>query len=252
MTVNSKLAAASLALFCVAALAQQSASASGGAPPHFWSRMPKSLPTASVQRHWSHLPKALPSAPAQKHWSRLPQTLPSASAPSRSHVIKNVPLHQSVSPRIGALTNPGVRHALNPGAILVPAHPPGNGGLIVAPPSGSGAGVMPPAGGAATGGGGSGSGLSVMPQGPGFDGANVAGMLPSAGSNQPVASASRPVVQPLVAGAGTAAAPITPPNPCSCVTKTTLADGSVLFRDVCTNQSAVAPAAKTLVRIRVR
>jgi hypothetical protein len=37
-----------------------------------------------------------------------------------------------------------------------------------------------------------------------------------------------------------AAAPA--PGPCTCLTKTYLQDGSVLFKDVCTTESAIAPA----------
>jgi hypothetical protein len=37
------------------------------------------------------------------------------------------------------------------------------------------------------------------------------------------------------------AAPQVSPGPCSRLTKQTLADGSVLFADICTQQSAIAP-----------
>ena len=50
---------------------------------------------------------------------------------------------------------------------------------------------------------------------------------------------------PMVAAATSAPAPAEAPQaasgPCSCLTKQTLADGSVLFADICTQQSAVAP-----------
>jgi hypothetical protein len=51
---------------------------------------------------------------------------------------------------------------------------------------------------------------------------------------------------PVVAAAASApapaeAAPQSAPGPCSCLTKQTLADGSVLFADICTQQSAIAP-----------
>ena len=51
---------------------------------------------------------------------------------------------------------------------------------------------------------------------------------------------------PAVAAAASApapsqAAPQTAPGSCNCLTKQTLADGSVLFADICTQQSAIAP-----------
>jgi hypothetical protein len=53
-------------------------------------------------------------------------------------------------------------------------------------------------------------------------------------------------VAPVVAAAASApapaeAAPQAPTGSCNCLTKQTLADGSVLFADVCTQQSAIAP-----------
>jgi len=53
-----------------------------------------------------------------------------------------------------------------------------------------------------------------------------------------------PVVGPAVVATGAvAAAPVVtaPAAPCTCLTKTYLQDGSVLFKDVCTTESAIAP-----------
>jgi len=54
------------------------------------------------------------------------------------------------------------------------------------------------------------------------------------------------VAAPVVAAAASApapaeAAPQAPTGSCNCLTKQTLADGSVLFADICTQQSAIAP-----------
>jgi hypothetical protein len=54
------------------------------------------------------------------------------------------------------------------------------------------------------------------------------------------------VAAPVVAAAASAPAPAqavpqVSPGPCSCLTKQTLADGSVMFADICTQQSAIAP-----------
>jgi hypothetical protein len=53
-------------------------------------------------------------------------------------------------------------------------------------------------------------------------------------------------VAPVIPAAATApapteAAPQAASGPCNCLTKQTLADGSVLFADICTQQSAIAP-----------
>jgi hypothetical protein len=53
-------------------------------------------------------------------------------------------------------------------------------------------------------------------------------------------------VAPVVAAAASApapteAAPQAPTGSCNCLTKQTLADGSVMFADICTQQSAIAP-----------
>jgi hypothetical protein len=53
-------------------------------------------------------------------------------------------------------------------------------------------------------------------------------------------------VAPVMATAASApapaeAAPQVPTGSCNCLTKQTLADGSVLFADICTQQSAIAP-----------
>jgi hypothetical protein len=53
-------------------------------------------------------------------------------------------------------------------------------------------------------------------------------------------------VAPVFAAAASApapaeAAPQAPTGSCNCLTKQTLADGSVLFADICTQQSAIAP-----------
>jgi hypothetical protein len=54
------------------------------------------------------------------------------------------------------------------------------------------------------------------------------------------------VSAPVVAATATApapaeAAPAVSSGPCNCLTKQTLADGSVMFADICTQQSAIAP-----------
>ena len=54
--------------------------------------------------------------------------------------------------------------------------------------------------------------------------------------------AAAPVVATAASGpAPTEAVPQAPTGSCNCLTKQTLADGSVLFADICTQQSAIAP-----------
>ena len=64
---------------------------------------------------------------------------------------------------------------------------------------------------------------------------------------EPVAlAAPAPVVAAPVVAAPVAAVPVAPapaPASCSCLTKQNLPDGSVLFEDICTKESAVAPPA---------
>jgi hypothetical protein len=159
--------------------------------------------------------------PPHRNWSGIAKAFPSpAPAPSRKWgAFKTVNLQPQVSHRTGVLTNPGVWKALKgKGYVLVPVHGDGGGGSLIVGPKGPSSGGVPPSSGfgsgpiVAAGGGGSGPGPSLAP--------------------------------PVVAGPNTTVTPVTPPNPCSCLTKATLADGSVLFRDLCTNQAAAAPAVR--------
>jgi hypothetical protein len=216
MTTKSNVAAASVAVLCLVALAPQPASAYGGGVPRT-----TVLRNVNLQPHRA----AVFTSPGVQHALNTPH-----------------------SNRVGVLTNTHVSHVLNPGYVLGPPHHAGNGALL---PPGHGTGGVLPGGGsgpapvAAPGGDGSGPGPSVAPQGgPGFGGGDLSNVIPSVGSDQPAVPASGPALQPVVAGPSAAVTPVVPPNPCSCLTKATLADGTVFFRDLCTNQVAVAPAAQ--------
>ncbi|MFI5461408.1 MAG: hypothetical protein ACHRXM_38900 [Isosphaerales bacterium] len=56
------------------------------------------------------------------------------------------------------------------------------------------------------------------------------------------------VAAPVIAARAPAAAPQVVQGPCNCLTKQTLADGSVLFQDICTKEAAIAAPQSASVR----
>jgi hypothetical protein len=88
-----------------------------------------------------------------------------------------------------------------------------------------------------------------VPMGPVGGGGHISLQLPPVAidppyQTQPVAVAPQPVVvqAPTNVVSTTTAAPVA--EPCSCLTKQYLADGSALFRDLCTKEAAIATPAE--------
>jgi hypothetical protein len=75
-----------------------------------------------------------------------------------------------------------------------------------------------------------------------IEGAPGEALVPAPVAAVPVAAA------PVVAARAPVAAPQVVQAPCNCLTKQTLADGSVLFQDICTKEAAIAAPQAASVR----
>jgi hypothetical protein len=197
----------------------------------------KTAPGASLHPGIVHLPTGAPVAPGASlhpgiiHLPTGAPVAPGASLhPGNAHVL---PGEVAQIPP-GASTKPGKLKEPLP----LPPVAGGNGIDNICPfnpskcppkgPAGSGTPSNPP----------SGSGSTYPSGGPSYPsgGAGPVAVL----APQPVFQAPQPVYQPPShVVTATSAAP-TATEPCNCLTKQYLDDGSVLFRDICTKEAAMA------------